>query len=161
MPIAFQRAALPFGAIALTLLLAGCGSTTASTSAFSGEAHAAATVIANLQSDLSGADQKKVCANDLARVIVTKLGGPAGCEAAIKRQLAVIDNLELGVDTVKIGTGARADTAQAYVRSIYEGKTRIFTVGLLKEGGKWKVSTSALAPIKKTSTSTSTSTSTK
>jgi hypothetical protein len=156
MPIAFKRASLPLCGVALALGLAACGSGTASTSSFKGEAHTAAQTISNLQSDLSGSDQKKVCTNDLAAAVVTKLGGLSGCEAGIKRQLAEIDNLELAIETVKLGSGAGEGTAQAYVRSIDEGKTRLFEVALVKESGKWKVASSAPVPVK-TSTSTTTS----
>jgi hypothetical protein len=160
MPIAFKRATLSLCAPALALGLSACGAGTASTSAFTGEAHAAAETISNLQSDLSGSDQKKVCTNDLASSVVTKLGGLSGCEAAIKRQLAEIDNLELAIETVKLGSGAEQGTAQAGVRSIDEGKTRLFTVALVKEAGKWKVASSAPVPVKKTTTATTTTTTT-
>jgi hypothetical protein len=158
MPIAFKRAILSLCPVALALGVAACGGGTASTSAFKGEAREAAKAIADLQSDLSGSDQKKVCTNDLAAAIVTKLGGLSGCEAGVKRQLAEIDNLELGIDSVKLSSSGGQSTAEANVRSIDEGRTRLFNVELVKEGTKWKVSSSALAPVvKATTTATTTS----
>jgi copper chaperone CopZ len=136
--LAAKRAlALPSFAL-LALALGACGSTV-STSGFKGEQHEAVQAISNLQSDATAADQKKICADDLAAAIVTKLnklGGAGGCEAAIKNQLAEVDSLEVNIQSVKI-TGA---SASASVTSIYSGKKRLHSVSLVKEGGKWKVS---------------------
>jgi hypothetical protein len=154
MPIVRHRSLLPLGAALIALGLAGCGSTIASTSAFKGESHTVAQAIADLQSDLSGDEQKKVCTKDLSAAVVASLrsaapqssSATAGCEAAIKRQLGEIDNLELAVDSVTVS--ASGTTAEAKVRSIYEGKTRLSILTLVKEGGRWKLSRSALVPIK-------------
>ncbi len=131
--------ALPSFAL-LALALGACGSTV-STSGFKGEQHEAVQAISNLQSDATAADQKKICADDLAAAIVNKLnklGGAGGCEAAIKNQLAEVDSLEVNIQSVKI-TAAGA-SASASVKSIYSGKTHLHSVSLVKEGGKWKVS---------------------
>ena len=159
-----KRTGAPLCAAMLALALAGCGTTSVSPSAFKGEKREVAQAIANLQSDLTSSDQKKVCTNDLDAAVVASLsyaaagnkGPAAGCEQAIKKQLTVIDNLELAAYSVTLtGTGAQ-QTAQARVSSIYEGKTRLSTLTLVKEGGKWKVSRSELIPIKAKTTSTST-----
>jgi Domain of unknown function (DUF4878) len=135
LPSPFKRAiALPSVAL-LALAFGACGSTV-STSGFKGEQHEAVQAISNLQSDATAADQKKICADDLAAATVTKLGGSSGCETTIKNQLAEVDSLEVNIQSVKI-TGA---TASASVKSIYSGKTRLHSVSLVKEGGKWKVS---------------------
>jgi hypothetical protein len=123
---------------ALALGLAACGNTV-STTAFKGEEHEVAQTIANLQADATAGEQKKVCANDLAAAVVQRLGGTAGCEAAIKRQLAEIDNLELSVSSIKLDPAAKSATAT--VKSTYAGKKRPGTLSLVKEGGKWKVAT--------------------
>lgn len=116
--------------------LAACGGTV-STSSFKGEAHAVAQTLSNLQADATAADQKKICANDLAKSVVARLGGAKGCEAAIKGQLAEIDPpIELEVKSIDV-SGA---TATASVTSTYEGKKRLSTLSLVKEGGRWKVS---------------------
>jgi hypothetical protein len=120
----------------LALALAGCGSTV-STSSFKGEQHAVAQAIANLQSDATAGDQGKVCHNDLAAPVVTRLGGVQACEAALKGQLSEIDNLEASVKEVQIAPSGK--TATATVESVYEGKKRKRTVSLVKEGGSWKV----------------------
>jgi len=105
---------------------------------FKGEQHEVAQTIANLQNDATAAEQKKICANDLAAALVTRLGGAKGCETAIKNQLAEVDNLETSVKSVDVAAGGKAATAQ--VKSIREGKTATSAVSLVKEGGKWKIS---------------------
>ncbi len=130
-----QLGALLCGSV-LAVALAACGSTV-STSSFKGEEHEVAQTIANLQSDATAGEQKKICANDLAASVVTRLGGTAGCEAAIKNQLAEIDSLEVSVQSLKLDPAAK--TATATVKSTYEGKKQSKTLTLVKEGGRWKI----------------------
>ena len=163
-----KRIGAPLCATVLALGAAGCGTASTSTSAFKGEQHEVAQAIANLQSNLTSSDQKKVCTEDLAASVVAGLryaagsstGPAAGCEQAIKKQLTEIDNLELSVDSVTLTSGGSEPTAQARVRSIYEGKTRISTLILVKEGGKWKLSHSELTPVRTSTSATTTSTAT-
>ena len=125
---------------ALTLLavcptaLAACGTTT-STAGFKGTEHDVAQTIANLQSDITAGEEKKVCENDLAAAVVTRLGGQKRCESTVKDQLAEIDNTELDVSSVKVS----GESASASVKSTYAGKKRLRTVSLAKQGGKWKI----------------------
>jgi hypothetical protein len=121
----------------LAVTLTACGSTTA-TAGFKGEQHEAAQTIANLQSDATAAEQKKICANDLAAAVVRRLGGSKDCEKAIKSQLTEVDNLEASVKSVAIAAGGKTATAQ--VKSIHEGKPVTSIVSLIKEAGKWKIS---------------------
>jgi hypothetical protein len=116
--------------------VAACGST-ASTSSFKGEQHEVAQTIANLQSDATAAEQKKICAKDVAASVVSRLGGTKGCETAFKNQLPEVDTLEVTVESVQIASGG--NTATARVQSTYGGKKKITTVSLLKEGKAWKL----------------------
>ena len=118
-------------------LLAACG-TAASTSSFKGVQHEVAQRIADLQSDATSSNRENICKKDLAGTIVTKLGGVKKCEAALKHQLAQIDNLEATI--VKVNVAPDGKSATAAVKSTYEGKTREKTLPLVKEGGSWKVS---------------------
>jgi hypothetical protein len=117
------------------LVLTACG-TGVSTSAFKGEQQKVAQTIANLQKDATAGDEKKICANDLAAAVVTRLDGSKGCEKAVKSQVAEADSLEVTVQSVTIS----ANTATAKVTSIYSGKHRLGVLALVKEAGKWKVS---------------------
>jgi hypothetical protein len=130
---------LPAIAIALipAMTLSACARQV-STSDFQGEQHAVAQTLANLQSDATSGDEKKLCANDVSADLVARLGGVKGCEAAIKHQLAEVDNLELTVKSVQIAPDGKSATAS--VKSIREGKSRAGAVSLVKEGGGWKVS---------------------
>jgi monoamine oxidase len=123
--------------VLIALGLAACGNTV-STSGFKGEQHAIAQTVANLQSDATAGDEKKICAKDLAAAVVKRLGGAKRCEKAIKDQLAEIDSLEAKVESIRLG--AAGTTATARVKSTHAGKSRVSTVMLVKEGGKWKVS---------------------
>jgi hypothetical protein len=135
--VSFKRAlALPC-AVLIALGLSACAKTV-STSGLSGEAKDAAETIKALQSDATSGDQKKVCDNDLAKALVTKLNAASGgCQQALKGQLAEIDSLELNIDTVQVTSAAHAATAT--VTSVYAGKKRKSTLSLVKEGSKWKI----------------------
>jgi hypothetical protein len=136
--VSFKRAlALPC-AVLVALGLSACAKTV-STNGLSGEAKDAAETIKDLQSDVTAGDQKKVCNNDLAKALVTKLSAASGgCQQALKEQLAEIDSLELNIDTVQVTSPAHA--ASATVTSVYAGKKRKSMLSLVKEGNKWKIS---------------------
>jgi hypothetical protein len=124
---------LPLCAVAL----AACGATV-STAGFTGEKHAVAQTISNLQAAATAAEQKKICAEYLSAAVVTRLSGTKGCEAAIKSQLTEVDSLEVTVESVTLAADGKS--ASARVKSIHEGKKALSTLPLVKEGGKWKIS---------------------
>jgi hypothetical protein len=128
------------GAPLLVASLLGCASKV-STSGFSGEEHEVAQTISNLQADATAADEQKICSNDLAGAVVARLNvAPGGCRQAVKSQVSEVDSLNMTVQSVQLsGTGSQR-TANAHVKSVYEGKMRPSTVSLVKEGGKWKIS---------------------
>jgi Putative lumazine-binding len=123
-------------ALSLAEGMAACGATGVSTSSFKGEAHAVAQAISDLQSDVTAGDQHKVCSGDLARAIVARLNAArGGCSEAIKHQLAEIDNPEVSVKTVQVS----GTSASASVKSVFSGKSRLATLTLVKEGGRWRI----------------------
>jgi hypothetical protein len=111
-----------------------CGTTT-STSNFKGAEHEVAQTIADLQSDVAAGERKKICERDLAASVVSKLGGQKACETAVKNRVTEIDNTELVVESVKVA----GNTATAQVKSVYEGKKRVRSVTLAKEGSRWRI----------------------
>jgi hypothetical protein len=111
-----------------------CGTTT-STAGFKGAEHEAAQTIADLQSDVTSSERKKICERDLSAAVVARLGGKKSCETVVKNRISEIDSTELKVESVKVdGTHA---TAQ--VKSVYGGKKKVRTVTLAKEGSRWKI----------------------
>lgn len=130
--LARTAAYVPFLALGFT----ACGAAV-STSSFGGEQRAVAQVIANLQSDATASDQGKICSRDLAAALVKTLNAHGGCEAAIKRQLAEIDNLEASVKSVTLASAGNKATAT--VKSVYAGKQHLSTLALVKEAAGWRI----------------------
>ena len=129
-----------FCAPLLAVGFAACASTS-TTAGFKGEAHAVAQTISNLQADASGRDEQKICADDLASSVVRRLeSAKGGCKQALKNQLEEVDNFELTVEEVHLSGSAAHPTASASVRNLNSGKTRLSTISLVKEAGRWKVS---------------------
>jgi copper chaperone CopZ len=117
--------------------VAACASTASTPSGLQGEAQKVAQTVANLQSDATALETKKICGEDLASANVAALNrAPGGCHKAIEGQLKEIDSFETTVETVKV-SGDRATTR---VKSVYAGKKAIATLTLVREAGKWKIS---------------------
>jgi hypothetical protein len=134
-----KRASAMFYGPLIAVAIAACGSTV-TTSTFKGEEHEVAQAISNLQADASAGNEQKICAEDLAGPVVAALNrARGGCRHAIKNQLAEIDSFEVSIKAVHLAPGAHP-TATATVKSINAGKTRASTVTLVKEQGRWKVS---------------------
>ena len=135
------------------LALGACAKSV-STSAFKGEQHDVAQTVANLQSDVTASDQKKICSRDLSSSLVTKLntvhevknGRPVSravagrCQKVVKDQLGEVDNLDLTVESVAVHAAGAARSATAVVSSTFEGKKRRSTLSLTFESGSWKLS---------------------
>lgn len=119
------------------LVLSACG-TSVSTSKFKGASHEVAQTLANLQTHVTAAEEKKICSDDLATEVVTRLGGTKSCESAIKDQVAEIDSTTLTIESVHVD--ASGTTATAVVKSVYEGKKHNHTVTLRRQGTDWKIS---------------------
>jgi hypothetical protein len=140
MHVVVKRTLVLLWASMLAVGLAACASTT-STAPFKGEAHEVAQTVSNLQSDATARNEQKICANDLANGLVIRLNAAkGGCMQAIKNQLAEVDSFELSVQSVQVNAAGAHPTATAQVKSVNAGKTRLGTLTLVKEGGKWKIS---------------------
>jgi len=131
-----MRRALALSFLPLCALVVSACATATTTGNFKGAEHAVAQTVANLQSDVTAGEQKKVCTQDLAGTVVSSLGGTKGCEAAVKAQLAEIDGTEADVEAVQVN----GTTATAKVKSTFSGKKTLRVLALVKEGGKWKIS---------------------
>jgi hypothetical protein len=121
----------------LALGVTACAST-ASSSSFKGEQHAVAQVIANFQSEATAGEAQKICASVLSTALTARLNAArGGCTEALKSQLNEVDSPELTIQSVKL-LGSTSATAQ--LKSTYSGKSKLSTMTLRKEGGKWKIS---------------------
>src|SRR5947208_954132 len=122
------------------LALGACAKSV-STGAFKGEQREVAQAVADLQSDVTASDQKKICSRDLSSSLVRRLNAaPGGCRRAVKDQLAEVDNLDLTVESVAVHAAGAARGATAVVSSTFEGKKRRSTLSLTFESGSWKLS---------------------
>jgi len=131
-----MRRALALSCLPLcALTVSACASTTA-TSNYKGAAHSVAQTVANLQSAVTGGEQKKICTEQFAARVVASLGGTKGCETAVKEQLLEIDSTEATVENVQVS----GTTATAKVKSVVAGKKALTGVTLVEEGGRWKIS---------------------
>jgi copper chaperone CopZ len=131
-----MRRALALSCLPVCALVVSACTTKTSTANFKGAERSVAQTVANLQSDVTAGEQKKICTSDLAAKVVSGLGGAKGCETAVKDQLAEIDGTEAIVESVQVS----GTTATAKVKSTYGGKKRLSTVTLVEEGAKWKIS---------------------
>jgi hypothetical protein len=124
------------GALALTLGMAACGNTVSANN-FKGEDHGVAQTISDLQSDATAGNEQKVCKNDLASTVQTRLKtAGSSCTQALKTQLGQTDNFELTIKSISV----HGLSASASVKDTYSGKSHISTLELIKEGKRWKVS---------------------
>jgi hypothetical protein len=119
--------------------LNACGNSVSSS--FKGEEHEIAQVVANLQTDATAGNEKKICANDLASSLVTRLStATGGCKQAVKHLLSETDSFVVSVKSVHLNGTHPQPTASAVVTSVKKGRTQPSTLTLAKESGKWKIS---------------------
>jgi hypothetical protein len=123
-------------AAALAALSLTACATTVSTSGYKGEEKAVAQRVSDFQADATASDEKKVCENDLAAAVKTRLRtGGSDCKSALKHQLSQIDTLELKLKSIAV----KGRSASARVTSTWSGKSRESTLALVKEGGAWRI----------------------
>ncbi len=135
--VPIKRALVLLCAPLLALGMSACANTT-DTSAYKGENRAVAQTIANLQSEATAGEAQKICSTLLARAVTTRLNSAhGGCTQALKNQLTQVDTPELAVQEVQQNS---ATSASAQVKSIHAGKSKVSTLTLVKEAGKWKIS---------------------
>jgi len=135
--VPLKRALMLLCAPLLALGMSSCASTT-TTSSYKGENHAVAQTIANLQTEATAGEAQKICATLLSSTVTARLSSAhGGCTQALKNQLTQVDTPELTVQEVQ---QHGATSASAQVKSTYAGKSKLSTLTLVKEAGKWKIS---------------------
>jgi hypothetical protein len=122
---------------ALALAATGCTSTTSNSSKnFQGEQGQVAKTIDDLSSAASKRDEGTICANLLAKDLVSKLDARGGCQNAVKAALKDTDTSDVAADSITVN----GTTAQAKVKSKIGKGDRFSTYPLVKEDGRWKIS---------------------
>ena len=120
----------------LALGVSACASTTSSSS-FKGEPHEVAQAVVSLQSEAAAGEAQKICKDLLSSAVTGSLStAHGGCTQALKSQLTEVDSPELTIQSVQL----HGASASVTVKSVYAGKSRISTLSLVKEAGKWKIS---------------------
>ena len=135
-----RRRALPAAILVAALLAGGCGATSSSEDdapAFRGEQRLAAQAVEDLQDAAIEGDEARICRELLAEALADRLGGTGeGCEQTVEDALEDTDTSDLTVRAVRVS----GTTATASVEAERGDADRVTTVGLAKEGGRWRVS---------------------
>jgi hypothetical protein len=134
------RRALPAAILAAALLAGGCGATTASEedpTEFSGEQQLVAQAVEDLQDAAIDGDEDRICRELLAEGLAERLGGTGqDCERNVRDALEDTDTSDLTVRSVQVS----GTTATARVKAERGDADRETTVGLAKEGARWRIS---------------------
>ena len=136
-----HRRALPAVIAAVALLAGGCGATTSSDDetppALRGEQQLVAQAIEDLQKAATEGDEERICRELLAKALAERFGGTGrDCERRVHDALENTDTTDLSVRSVAV-TG---NTARARVEAERGDADRVTTVGLIKEGARWRIS---------------------
>jgi hypothetical protein len=125
---------LPVALVAAALGVAGCTSSTGSTSGkFSGAQAEVAQVVADLAKDGKRKDAQNICSDILARELVDKLNqAGTSCGQEMDKAISDADDFDLSVQKVTIN----GSSATAVVRRGKDGPSATFR--FVREGGKWK-----------------------
>lgn len=126
--------------LAVTVVLAGCGSqaskNTDSSKDFSGEQKAVATTVEDLQTAAREKDGTKVCADLITAQLRDQISA-TNCGKAVKDAIRETDEVDLTVTSVTIdGTSAVAQVKE----KTGDDASRKRTVKLEKAAGKWRIS---------------------
>ena len=126
---------------AVALLAAGCGATTSSDEedapVLRGEQQLVAQTIEDLQDAATDGDEERICRELLAKALAERLGGTGqDCEPTVRDALENTDTSDLTVRAVRVN----GTTATARVKAERGDADRETTVGLVKEGARWRIS---------------------
>jgi hypothetical protein len=140
MSIPSKQGLLAIASLALAAGLSGCGETAASNN-FKGEQHQVAARITAFQKHATEVNEKKICSEDFASGLVARIREAGrresgkGCTETVKEQLKSLDDPTLSIQSVTV----HGTSATATVKSVKYGKTKPYTLMLVKEGEHWKI----------------------
>jgi hypothetical protein len=133
-----MRPALIPAALVLALAVGGCsvgGSRTASSGSFTGVPGKIAVTLNTFSSDGSSNNATDICANVLARPVLTRLARAGNCKTIITNQLKTIGNFTLTIESIHVN----GDHAVAHVQTERNGKKVIQPVYLVREPSGWRI----------------------
>jgi hypothetical protein len=123
--------------IGAALLLAGCGGEASSAEKFKGDQRDVADAVEEIQTAAERRDAEKLCRELLATSLRDKLGrAGSSCDKEIEKAVKDADVFALEVREVAI-TGT---TARVQVRGEVAGKQQTDTLQMVKEDGRWRLS---------------------
>jgi hypothetical protein len=132
------RPALIPAALVLAIGVAGCsvgGSSTASSSGFTGARAKVAQTLNTFASDSSGNDATDICQNVLDKQALGRIAKAGNCKTIITNQLKTIDDFTLTIENI-IVTGK---TAIASVQTAQDGKKVVSGIRLTDERAGWRI----------------------
>jgi hypothetical protein len=120
-------------ALVAVLAVAGCTTTSSSSSKFTGAKGQVADVVSNLQQAGQRKDANKICTQILSRSLVQAISDAGtSCEQEMKKAIDDADDFDLTVQSVTIN----GNQATARVRRGKDGPTATFK--FVRESGGWR-----------------------
>jgi hypothetical protein len=132
--------ALTPAALTVALLAGGCASSGSvdSSEDFRGQQRLVATAVEDLESAASDGDEGKICRELASRSLARRLArNGRSCAQTVDDAIKDADSSDLTVQSVRIA-GTRAT---ASVKEDLGDADRTATVGLVREGGRWRLAT--------------------
>jgi hypothetical protein len=130
--------ALPVAALATIALAAGCAPQTSSssnsTSKFRGAQRDAAQAVEDVEAAANDGDGAKICRDLISASLRQRLAQHGACASVVKEAIKDADSVGMKVDGVRIA----GDKATARVTFETGKKDRTATIGLVREGGRWR-----------------------
>jgi hypothetical protein len=122
--------------LAAAVLLAGCGTTSSATN-FSGAEQGVAEQVEALQSAGEARDGEEVCGQILSDELRTAVqAGRSSCAEQVEEAIADADDFDFEVEDVTV----QGERATARVRARVGGADRLRTLELVRERGRWRIS---------------------
>ena len=120
-------------------LVAGCQPTASSStnvSKFKGEQRQVAQTVADLRSAANDGKYDRICNELLAKALAGRIGAHGrACPDAVHEAIRDADGIDMSVQSVQITDGR----ATARVKLETGKKDRTTTLGLVREGGRWRI----------------------
>jgi hypothetical protein len=124
--------------LGLALALGGCSLTQTDKQKRlpTGNLKAISDAISNFSSDAKSGDASTICKSMLSTALKERLNKNGGCATIVNNQLATASNFTLTIEKY----GVSGNTAETVVQGTDNGKLRLYTLHLVKQGKSWRIS---------------------